>query len=136
MNRRLNLISLALVGAATVSASAQRTAPASFTPVSLLPAGTSVDEYSMTADGNRVYYSSAKGEVFLFDRKTSKTTRIADGGDIWDVTVARNGSAVAFTKAEGNDEYVWAVPLDPGTGGAKGPQRRVSMIQGDTPALS
>ena len=45
---------------------------------------------------------------------------------------------MAYTKSGENnkDEFVWIVPLDPVTGHAAGPQRRVSMIPGDVPSIA
>jgi len=135
MSRLSRLAALAALSLNAGVVAAQRSA--SFTPIALLPVDASVDEYAVTGDGNRVYYSTAKGEIMLYDRKLAKTTRISEGGDLWDVTVARNGSVVAFTKnGERRDEYVWTIPLDPTTGLATGPQRRASMIPGDSPSLS
>jgi len=136
MSRPFRVCLVAALSAVCNAAIAQR--PPAFTPVSLLPANTAVDEVSVTGDGNRVYYSTPKGEVMLFDRRASKTSRVSEGGDIWDVTVAANGSALAFTKSgeTNKDEFVWTVPLDPATGLAAGAQRRASMMPGDTPALS
>jgi Tol biopolymer transport system component len=135
MSRLSRITALAALSLSAVVAAAQR--PASFTPISLLPADASVDEYAVTDDGNRVYYSTVKGEIMLYDRKLAKTTRISEGGELWDVTVARNGSMVAFTKnGERRDEYIWTIPIDPTTGLAMGPQRRASMIPGDSPSLS
>ena len=131
-----HLVAFAFVSFAALSVGAQN-AP-SFAPISLLPIDAPVDGYAVTGDGNRVYYTNAKGEVMLYDRKTQKTTRISEGGNIWDITVSRNGSAVAYTKLgeSTKDEFNWVIPLDPATGFATGPQRRASMIPGDTPALS
>ena len=135
MSRLSRFAALAALVLNAVVVAAQR--PGSFTPLSLLPADASVSEFAVTGDGNRVYYSTAKGEVMLYDRKASKTTRISDGGDIWDITVARDGSQIAFTKnGENKDEYIWTIPLDATTGLPTGPQRRASMMPGDTPALS
>ena len=107
-------------------------------PLTLYPATASVDEYSATADGKRIYYSTTKGEVWLYDRGRNTSARIADGGDIYDLAAAPNGSGVAFTRVAENkrDQYVWLVPLDAKTGLATGPQRRVSALMGDVPSIS
>jgi len=136
MRRQLRLVSFALVCLAVTRAAAQKGSP--FVPASILPVDAPMDEYAVTADRNRVYYSSLRGEVLLYDRKSSKTTHIADGGVIWDIAVANNGSAVAFTRSGegGKDYFIWTVPLDSVTGLAKGPQRRASMMPGDDAAFS
>jgi Tol biopolymer transport system component len=111
---------------------------APLTPLTIGPVTAAIDEYSATADGKRVYYSTTKGEVWLYDRVRNTSARIADGGEIWDIAAAPNGSSVAFTRAGENkrDQFVWIVPLDPKTGLATGPQRRVSALSGDVPAVS
>ena len=75
-----HLVAFALFSFAAVSVGAQ--SGPSFAPISLLPNDVSVDGYAVTGDGNRVYYSNAKGEVMLYDRRTLKRTRISEGGNI------------------------------------------------------
>ena len=131
---RRPLAAIAAICLTSATAVAQR--PTAFTPLTnMLAPDAPVDEYSITADGNRVYYSTIKGEVWLFDRRLNKASRISEGGEIWDVSVAPNGSSVAYSRnaENGKDEYIWTIPLDPRTGLATGPQRRASMMPGDTP---
>ena len=130
---------VAIVGLCLASSAAVAQRSTSFTPLAnMLASDAPVDEYSITADGNRVYYSTLKGEVWLLDRQLGKSSRISEGGIIWDIAVAPNGSSLAFTR-EGetlNQSFIWALPLDPRTGLAAGQQRRASMMPGDYASIS
>lgn len=132
------LVSVALaLAAATSLAAAQQQKPAVSAVPDFLPTA-AMDEYAVTGDSHRVYYSTLKGEIWLYDRLQKKSSRIADGGEVWDITVAPNGSAVAFVRGgeTKKGESVWTVPLDPRTGLATGAQRRISMLEGDSPSFS
>ena len=139
------LSSLLFLSTAICAAGAQNPSAPATTPLTLYPATAAVDEYATTADGKRVYYSlcasttsCATQDVWFYDRARKTSTRIADGGDIYNVVAASNGSAMAFTRVAENkkDQYVWIVPLDPKTGLATGPQRRLSALAGDAPSIS
>ena len=85
---------VAIVGLCLASSAAVAQRSTSFTPLAnMLAPDAPVDEYSITADGNRVYYSTLKGEVWLLDRQLGKSSRISEGGIIWDIAVAPNGSS-------------------------------------------
>jgi DNA-binding beta-propeller fold protein YncE len=79
---------------------ARTNAPYPFQPLSTFIAPSAVaDEIATTGDGNRVYYSTTNGEVWLFDRKTAKSTRVAQVGELWDITVAANRSSTRRREA-------------------------------------
>jgi uncharacterized repeat protein (TIGR03803 family) len=108
-------------------------------PISdMLPADAPWDEMAVTADMKRVYYSTLDGEIRLYDRVKRATSRIADGGPVWDITVAANGSAMGFVMSGENNtsEFIMVVPLDVRTGLATGAQRKASMLAGGHPVFS
>ena len=106
-----------------------------------LPANVRADEIVANAGAQRLYYTvetdKVIGEIWRYDRATKESSRLVSGA-LWDLTIAPNGSALAYSKESenGDAEYVWTIPLDPRTGLAAGPERRVSTVPGDTPAFS
>jgi Tol biopolymer transport system component len=88
----------------------------------------------------RLYYVTQDlNELWMFDRATSRRTRIATG-EMWDPAVSPAGDRIAFARSgEGTNvpnEHIWAIPLDPSTGLASGPARRVSTSMGHQPQFS
>ena len=103
----------------------------------ILPVGASVDQFTRTSDGQRTYYSTPSGEVWLYDRAGNKTTRILTG-TVWDLSVSPMRDALAYTKSgqTRREQYVFVQPLDPKTGLASGNERRLSARTGDLPSIS
>jgi len=103
----------------------------------LLPPDARTELLALTADGQRTYYLNQAGEVWLFDR-TRKTGVRVTGSRAWDLVVSPTRDAIAYTRG-GNtrtEQYVWLTPLDPNTGLAVGPERRLSSNRADVPSMS
>jgi Tol biopolymer transport system component len=126
---------LAVASAATLSS---QTIKPHLIPIDgAMPAGAEADEMAVSRDQRHVYYSTPKGDLMFYDREHSTAIRIG-GGDLWDVSLSADGSILCYTKTGEDDkgEFIFVIPLDPRTGAAVGPERRVSMLEGDTPAVS
>jgi Tol biopolymer transport system component len=115
---------------------AQSSPPITVLP-GVLPSDATTAVIALTADGQRTYYVNQAGEVWLFDRVRKNGARIA-GGQSRDVAVSPTRDAVAYARSgdKRTDEYVWLSPLDPKTGLAVGPERRLSSSPGDVPSFS
>jgi Tol biopolymer transport system component len=103
----------------------------------VFPARVKVEQFTLTRDGERTYYTTTSGEVWLYDRVARKETRIISGS-AWDLSVSPLRDALAYTKGGDTrlEQYVWLLPLDPKTGLASGSERRLSTHAGDVPAIS
>jgi Tol biopolymer transport system component len=103
----------------------------------VLPADGSTESFVLTADGQRTYYVNTTGELWLFDRAQKTTARIATGR-AWDLAVAPTRDALVYTRAGDKpaQQAIWVSSLDPKTGLAKGPERRLSTGRGDVPSIS
>ena len=103
----------------------------------VLPSTVSAEQFVVTADRQRTYFLNPSGEIWLFDRIRKTSARIVGGGP-WDVAVAPPRDAIAYTKRgdKPTEQFVWLSSLDPKTGLAVGPERRVSANPGDVPSIS
>ncbi|MBI4473774.1 MAG: PD40 domain-containing protein, partial [Acidobacteria bacterium] len=103
----------------------------------VFPAGTKVEQFTMTSSVQRTYYTTTSGEVWLYDRGGKNATRIANGG-VWDLSVSPLQDALAYTKSgeTRQEQYVWILPLNPKTGLPSGSERRLSAHSGDVPSIS
>ncbi len=128
---------IALVGVCgLVSLLAQSNPPMTDLP-GVLPPDATTELVALTADGQRTYYLNQAGEVWLFDRGRKTGARIT-GGRPWDLVVSPMRDAIAYTRG-GNtrtEQRVWLTPLDPKTGLAVGPERRLSSNRADVPSIS
>ena len=81
------------------------------------PGNPKVDQFVLSADGQRTYFVNSAGEAWLFDRTRKTSTRLA-AGPLWDLNVSPAGDALAYTKAgdRRGDQFVWVLPLNPATG--------------------
>ena len=103
----------------------------------VFPADAKVEQFVITRDGRRTYYTTPTGGLWLYDRETKAAARVSDAL-VWDVDVSTTGNAVAYTKM-GNDrrqQFVWVLPIAANSGLAAAPERRVSASPGDVPAIS
>jgi Tol biopolymer transport system component len=103
----------------------------------VLPADARVDQFTLTSDSQRAYYTTAAGDVWLYDRTSQTTSRVATG-TVWDVSVSPLRDALVYTRGGDarQEQYVWLLPLDPKTGLASGTARRISEHTGDVPSIS
>jgi hypothetical protein len=103
----------------------------------VLPPDATSELFALTADGQRTGYVNQAGEVWFFDRVRKTGARIT-GGHPWDLAVSPTRDAIAYTRRGDTrtEQYVWLSPLDPKTGQAAGPERRLSSTRADVPAIS
>lgn len=103
----------------------------------VVPAGVRTTQLALTPDARRAYYGDSARAIWLYDRTDKRNVRLTTG-EASDLTMSPAGDAIAYVKnAPGTaDRYVWVLSLDPRTGLARGAERRVSALQGDTPAIS
>jgi Tol biopolymer transport system component len=103
----------------------------------VFPADARVEQFALTMDGGRTYYTTPNGELWMYDRGRNAASRIATQ-PVWDLTVSHTGAVLAYTKpaAQRRDQHVWLLPLSPATGLPNGPERRISAQSGDVPSIS
>src|SRR5262245_56540779 len=101
------------------------------------PGNPKVDQFALSADGQRTYFVNSAGEAWLFDRTRKTSTRLTSG-PLWDLNLSPAGDALAYAKAgeHRGDLNVWVLPLNPATGAASGAERRLSAQQSGVPAIS
>ncbi len=83
----------------------------------------------------RLYYN-AGDKLWLYDRTTRRATVITDGGG--NVDLSPKNDRITFHRRDQSVGLgiVYTVPLDPRTGDATGPARRVALSHGDQPRFS
>jgi hypothetical protein len=103
----------------------------------VFPASARVEQFTLTGDGQRTYYTTTSGDVWLYARDNQSNTRII-AGNVWDVSVSQFRDALAYTKGAETrlEQHVWMLPLDPETGLAAGSERLLSARSGDVPSIS
>ena len=104
----------------------------------VVPANARVEQLVVTSNQQRTYYTPQSGGLWMYDRETSTPARVTDAA-VWDLTMARQGNVIAYTKA-GTDNrrqhFVWIQPLAPSTGLPNGAERQLSKSAGDVPSIS
>ena len=103
----------------------------------VVPADAKVEQFTLTRDGRRTYYTTPAGGLWLYDHDRKTAARVTNA-TLWDLAVSPNGDALAYTKS-GDDrrqQFVWVLPIAPATGLAAAAERRVSASSGDAPAIS
>ena len=103
----------------------------------VLPADARAEQFTLTSDGQRTYYTTPAGDIWLYDRSRQTNSRVATGS-FWDVGVSPLRDALVYTTSgeARQEQYVWLLPLDPKTGLSSGNARRVSEHTGDVPSIS
>ena len=103
----------------------------------VFPADTKVEQFVITRDGRRTYYSTPSGGLWLYEHGSKSPARVSDA-TVWDIDVSITGNVVAYTKPGANrrEQFVWVLPISATTGLAAQPERRVSTSPGDVPAIS
>lgn len=108
-----------------------------------LPRGNGVTSYSVDIDeavrlpnGTVVLYTVGDC-IIAYDLKTKRSMLVTLGFDN-SLSISRSGNRIAFGR--GSDDattgYIWTMPIDPKTGLAAGPAKRVSRSAGDCPSIS
>src|SRR5215831_16141030 len=59
----------------------------------VFPAGARVEQFALTGDGTRTYYTTTSGEIWLYERGKNESARIATGS-VWDLAVSPLRDAV------------------------------------------
>ena len=120
---------------AALRLTAQTPAQARF--VNALPAGVRSTQLVVSADTQHVYFTDSTRALWVYARATKAATRLADGG-IWDLTIGAKDKLLAYRRVddESSAQHIWVLPVDPRTGLAAGSERRVSAMEGDSPAIS
>jgi len=103
----------------------------------VFPPNARVEQFAVTSNGTRAYYTTPTGDVWLSDRDAKQSTRII-AGNVWDLPVSSSGDALAYTRVGDvrQEQFVWVLPLDRKSGLASGSERRVSAHTGDGPSIS
>jgi hypothetical protein len=98
--------------------------------------GVHLAEAVTSPNGNFVYYGDGKA-LQVFDRTRKRTTRLLSRNGFY-LAMSRRGDLLALASEDdvGKGTHVYVLPLDPTTGLASGDLRRVSLEDGDTPAIS
>src|SRR5215831_19204070 len=101
------------------------------------PGNPKVDQFVLSADGQRTYFVNSAGEAWLFDRTGKTSTRLTTG-PLWDLNLSPTGDALAYSKPGDHrgDQQVWVLPLNPASGAASGAERRLSAQQSGVPSIS
>jgi hypothetical protein len=78
----------------------------------VLPADTKVEQFALTNDGQRTYYTTAAGDIWLYDRGSKTGSRIVMG-TVWDVGVSPLRDALVYTQSgpTRQEQHVWLLPL-------------------------
>jgi len=85
---------------------------------------------------SRIYYQTTDDSLWLYDLRAKRASAIAHFPS-WDFRVSQSGDRLAFVRPDdGRHTWIWTLPLDPKTGLATGPVRRLSMSEGDSPEYS
>lgn len=126
--------------AATLSplaARAQSGAPQQVRLNDAVPAGVRTTQLVVSSDARHVYYGDSTRAIWFYDRTDRRNIRLTNSGAS-DLTISPAGDAIAYVKTEpgSSEQHVWVLPLDARSGLARGAERRVSAMQGDTPAIS
>ena len=126
---------LCLVAVASVAAPCQ--APPESRLANALPTGIKVTQLVISSDTQRVYFTDSARALWLYSRSTKATTRLADG-EIWDLIISPTDDALAFRRIEHESaaQFIWVLPLNKSTGLAAAREKRVSQLEGDSPAFS
>jgi Tol biopolymer transport system component len=127
----------ALVCGPPLSAQSPAPRPETHELTDALPPNLKVDQFTLSADGQRTYLVNNAGEIWLFDHARKATTRLVIG-PVWDLNLSPAGDALAYAKAgeHRGDQHVWVLPLDSATGAASGAERRLSAGQAGVPSIS
>ena len=88
-----------------------------------------------TSVAGRVYYH-ANGKIWLYDRATRKSTLVADGCCNSDLSPKNDRLVFLRDDKPVGLTIIYSMPVDPKTGLAAGPARRLALSHGDQPRFS
>src|SRR5437870_3428220 len=63
----------------------------------VLAADAKVEQFAITNDGQRTYYTTPSGDIWLYDRGSKTISRIVTGS-VWDLAVSPLRDALGYTK--------------------------------------
>jgi Tol biopolymer transport system component len=103
----------------------------------VLPTDAKVEQLVITNDGQRTYYTTPAGDIWLYDHSSKTNSRVVTG-NVWDVGVSPLRDALVYTRGGEirQEEYLWLQPLDVKTGLASESPRRISEHTADVPSIS
>jgi len=127
------VVAISVLGALNLTAQA----PAQARLVNALPAGKRATQLVVSSDTQRVYFTDSTRALWVYVRATKAATRLADG-EVWDLTIGAKDKLLAYRHVdrESRAQHIWVLPVDTRTGLAAGRERRVSALEGDSPAIS
>lgn len=98
--------------------------------------GVEIAEAVRLPNGSVLLYT-VNDSIVAYDVTTKRSTLVARGS-VWNLAVSPSGDHIAYVEEleDGTTDVMWAMPIDPGTGTATGPARRVSTSQGYWPSFS
>lgn len=87
-------------------------------------------------DGRLLLFGT-RTDMRVYDVASRRATKVVDGQG-WELAWSPKGDRIAWVRGddEGAGEYIWTMPVDPRTGTPSGPAQRVSLGQGEFPAIS
>src|SRR5688572_24936013 len=79
--------------------------------------GAGIDEIAIPRNGAHLYYTTASGDLSVY-QPGNRPRPLITGENVWNISVASNGSAIAYNKTapDGKSALVWLLGLDPRTG--------------------
>ena len=98
--------------------------------------GVQIGAVMPSANPNRLYYNVGD-KLYVFDVNTKKSALVAEG-EIWNLDISPTNDRLVFARdmEDGKVSNVWTMPLDPKTGLATAPARRLALTPGDQPRVS
>ena len=131
------VVALSTLGTLSLAAQTPAPAPSQSRLINALPTGVRSTQLVVSSDTQRVYFTDSARALWLYMRSTKTATRLADG-DVWDLTIGGKDKLLAYRRTDGESgaEHIWVLPVDPRTGLATGRERRISGMEGDSPAIS
>ena len=98
--------------------------------------GVNIGRISPSGNPNRLYYNVGD-KLYVFDVSTRKSALVAEG-DIWNLDISPTNDRLVFARdvEGGKVSNVWTMSLDPKTGLATAPARRLALTPGDQPRVS
>jgi Tol biopolymer transport system component len=94
--------------------------------------------WAVSPNGRFLVQSTGK-ETFAYDLATHQSTKVLDVGDtdLDEVVLSPKGDRIAWSATvQGGESYIWSMPIDPESGGSRGPAQRVTIHNSWGPVFS
>ena len=130
---KVAVVAMSVLGALRLTAQT----PAQSRLLNALPTGVRATQLVVSTDTQRVYFTDSTRALWLYIRATNAATRLADA-EVWDLTIGAKDKLLAYRRVdrESGAQHIFVLPVDARTGVAAGRERRVSAMEGDSPAIS